>query len=88
MRLALASESLSCSDQPSAAETVEPAAGIFFDHVDGRGVIALLVLRIGGIGIRVAIGEILLGLHTIMISFSHGYLPWNLLMYETLWQCA
>lgn len=84
MRLALASESLLCSDQPSAAETVEPAAGVFFDHVDGCGVITLLVLRIGGFVIRVEIGEILLGLHTIMISFSHVYLPWNLLIYEAL----
>ena len=83
MRLALASESLSCSDQLSAAKTVEPAAGIFFDHVDGCGVITVLVL-IEVLGIRVDIGEILLGLHTIMISFSHGYLPWNLLMYEAL----
>jgi hypothetical protein len=41
-----------------------------------------LVLRIEGVGVRVDIGEILMGLHTIMISFSHGYLPWNLLMYE------
>jgi hypothetical protein len=43
-----------------------------------------LVLRIEGGGVRVDIGEILMGLHTIMISFSHGYLPWNLLMYEAL----
>lgn len=82
MRLALTSESLPCSDQPSAAETVEPAFGVFFDHVDGCGVITVLVLRIEGVGVRVDIGEILMGLHTIMISFSHGYLPWNLLMYE------
>lgn len=75
MRLALTSESQPCSDQPSTAETVEPAFGVFFDHVDGCGVITVLVLRIERVGIRVDIGEILLGLHAIMISFSHGYLP-------------
>lgn len=83
MGLALTSESQPCSDQPSAAEAVESAFGVFFDHVDGCSVITVLVL-IEVLSIRVDIGEILLGLHTIMISFSHGYLPWNLLMYEAL----